>query len=106
MLLSLCQLQHYLQEVSFNASGEEVNFDLKGGSIPSYDLMNWQRNPDGNPRFVKVGLFDGTKDSGKELVIQEEAIVWAGHQNQASCCHCVFTRIRCQLVKFCTGSWI
>ena len=83
-----------------------MNFDLKGGSIPSYDLMNWQRNPDGNPQFVKVGLFDGTKDSGKELVIQEEAIVWAGHQNQASCCHCVFTRIRCQLVKFCTGSWI
>ncbi|XP_062329910.1 extracellular calcium-sensing receptor-like isoform X2 [Osmerus eperlanus] len=77
------QLQHYLQEVSFNASGEEVNFDLKGDSIPSYDLMNWQRNPDGNPRFVKVGLFDGTKDSGKELVIQEEAIVWAGHQSQA-----------------------
>ncbi|XP_046907858.1 extracellular calcium-sensing receptor-like [Hypomesus transpacificus] len=68
------QLQHYLQEVAFSISSQQVNFDLKGDSIPYYDIINWQRGSDGKIEFVNVGLFDGTKDSGKELVIQEEAI--------------------------------
>ncbi|XP_055736691.1 extracellular calcium-sensing receptor-like [Salvelinus fontinalis] len=76
------QLQHYLQEVAFYISGEEVNFDLKGDSIPYYDIINWQRGSGGNMEFINVGLFDGAKDSGKELVIQEEKIVWAGHQSK------------------------
>ncbi|CDQ95501.1 unnamed protein product, partial [Oncorhynchus mykiss] len=95
------QLQHYLQELSFYISGEEVNFDLKGDSIPYYDIINWQRGSGGNMEFINVGLFDGAKDSGKELVIQEEKIVWAGHQSKASCSHCVFNHIRCQLLTFC-----
>ncbi|KAM3875403.1 extracellular calcium-sensing receptor-like [Diretmus argenteus] len=77
------QLQHYLQEVSFSIAGEEVNFDLKGDSIPYYDIINWQRGTGGKIEFVNVGLFDGTKAAGKELVIQEERIIWAGHQSKA-----------------------
>ncbi|XP_030236334.1 extracellular calcium-sensing receptor-like [Gadus morhua] len=76
------QLQHYLQEVAFNIGGEEVNFDLKGDSIPYYDIINWQRGPGGNIEFVNIGLFDGTKAAGMELVIEEEKIVWAGHQSE------------------------
>ncbi|XP_064880298.1 extracellular calcium-sensing receptor-like [Oncorhynchus nerka] len=76
------QLQHYLQELAFYISGEEVNFDLKGDSIPYYDIINWQRGSGGNMEFINVGLFDGAKASGKELVIQEEKIVWAGHQSK------------------------
>uniref|UniRef100_A0A673WWU8 Extracellular calcium-sensing receptor-like n=1 Tax=Salmo trutta TaxID=8032 RepID=A0A673WWU8_SALTR len=63
------QLQQYLQDVSFNVSGENMNFDQKGDAIPSYDLINWQRGPNGGPRFVTVGLYDGSKDSGKELLV-------------------------------------
>ncbi|XP_076002404.1 extracellular calcium-sensing receptor-like [Genypterus blacodes] len=76
------QLQHYLQEVAFNIAGEEVNFDLKGDSIPYYDIINWQRGAGGKIEFVNVGLFDGTKPAGEELVIQEERIMWAGHQSE------------------------
>ncbi|XP_029922254.1 extracellular calcium-sensing receptor-like [Myripristis murdjan] len=76
------QLQHYLQEVAFSIDGEEVNFDLKGDSIPYYDIINWQRGSGGKIEFVNVGLFDGTKTAGKELVIQEEKIMWAGHQSE------------------------
>ncbi|XP_068440259.1 extracellular calcium-sensing receptor-like [Clinocottus analis] len=76
------QLQYYLQEVKFNIADEEVNFDLKGDSIPYYDILNWQRGPDGNIEFVNVGLFDGTKPAGEELVIQEDRIMWAGHQRE------------------------
>ncbi|XP_030621112.1 extracellular calcium-sensing receptor [Chanos chanos] len=76
------QLQHYLQEVSFTISGEMMEFDMNGDSIPSYDLINWQRGSAGNVEFVNVGLFDGAQDPGKELVIQEKGIVWAGHQGE------------------------
>uniref|UniRef100_A0A8C5HKQ2 G-protein coupled receptors family 3 profile domain-containing protein n=1 Tax=Gouania willdenowi TaxID=441366 RepID=A0A8C5HKQ2_GOUWI len=69
------QLQHYLQEVTFDIDGEEVNFDLKGDSIPYYDVINWQRGTGGNIEFVNVGLFDGTKSAGEELVIQDSAII-------------------------------
>uniref|UniRef100_A0A3B4ZIM2 Extracellular calcium-sensing receptor-like n=1 Tax=Stegastes partitus TaxID=144197 RepID=A0A3B4ZIM2_9TELE len=76
------QLQHYLQEVKFTIAEEEVNFDLKGDSIPYYDVINWQRGTSGNIEFVNVGLFDGTKPAGDELVIQEDRIMWAGHQSE------------------------
>ncbi|XP_032365721.1 extracellular calcium-sensing receptor [Etheostoma spectabile] len=76
------QLQHYIQEVTFNIAGEEVNFDLKGDSIPYYDILNWQRGTGGNIEFINVGLFDGTKPGGEELVIQEDRIMWAGHQSE------------------------
>ncbi|XP_029372644.1 extracellular calcium-sensing receptor-like [Echeneis naucrates] len=76
------QLQYYLQEVTFNIDGDEVDFDLKGDSIPYYDIINWQRGTGGNIEFVNVGLFDGTKPDGEELVIQEDRIMWAGHQSE------------------------
>ncbi|XP_070685112.1 extracellular calcium-sensing receptor-like [Pempheris klunzingeri] len=76
------QLQHYLQEVTFHIAGEEVNFDLQGDSIPYYDIINWQRGTGGNTEFVNVGMFDGTKPAGEELVIQEDMIMWAGHHSE------------------------
>ncbi|AWO98883.1 putative extracellular calcium-sensing receptor-like isoform 2 [Scophthalmus maximus] len=99
------QLQHYLQEVAFNIGGEEVDFDLKGDSIPYYDIINWQRGTEGKIEFVNVGLFDGTRPAGEKLLIQENRIIWAGHRSEASCSHCVFTFIRCQLLKFCRLRW-
>uniref|UniRef100_A0A671U6E7 Olfactory receptor C family, v3 n=1 Tax=Sparus aurata TaxID=8175 RepID=A0A671U6E7_SPAAU len=38
-----------------------VNFDLKGDTVPYYDIINWQRGTGGNIELVNVGLFDGTK---------------------------------------------
>ncbi|XP_076853593.1 extracellular calcium-sensing receptor [Brachyhypopomus gauderio] len=69
------QLQHYLQEVSFTISGERVNFDLKGDSIPSYDLINWQRGTAGNIELVKVGMYDEAREAGSELLIYETALL-------------------------------
>ncbi|XP_061072469.1 extracellular calcium-sensing receptor-like [Conger conger] len=76
------QVQQYLQDVVFTISGEEVDFDAHGDSIPSYDLINWQRGATGNIEFVNVGLYDGAKDIGNELFIKEEAIMWTGHQTK------------------------
>ncbi|XP_072551227.1 extracellular calcium-sensing receptor-like [Salminus brasiliensis] len=77
------QLQHYLQEVSFSVSGEHVNFDARGDSIPSYDLINWQKHANRDIEFVKVGLYDGARDAGKELVIEDQSVVWPGNQSKA-----------------------
>ncbi|XP_060780428.1 extracellular calcium-sensing receptor-like [Neoarius graeffei] len=71
------QLQHYLQEVSFTLSGETVNFDMNGDSIPSYDLINWQKGTAGNIELVTVGIYDGAREAGSELVIYDTAITWA-----------------------------
>ncbi|XP_060733771.1 extracellular calcium-sensing receptor-like [Tachysurus vachellii] len=72
------QLQYYLQEVSFTISGELVNFDMNGDSIPSYDLINWQKGTAGNIELVKVGMYDGSREAGNELVIYDLPIMWAG----------------------------
>uniref|UniRef100_A0A3B4CKM8 G-protein coupled receptors family 3 profile domain-containing protein n=1 Tax=Pygocentrus nattereri TaxID=42514 RepID=A0A3B4CKM8_PYGNA len=85
------QLQHYLQEVSFTISGEMVNFDTKGDSIPSYDLINWQKGTEGNIELVKVGMFDGAREPGKELVIYEMAITWSGDQTEVPVSVCSFS---------------
>uniref|UniRef100_A0A8C9T403 G-protein coupled receptors family 3 profile domain-containing protein n=1 Tax=Scleropages formosus TaxID=113540 RepID=A0A8C9T403_SCLFO len=54
---------------------KEVNFDEKGDSVPSYDLINWQRDTSGKIQFINVGMFDGAKDAGKELFIKEDVLV-------------------------------
>ncbi|XP_064158606.1 extracellular calcium-sensing receptor-like [Anguilla rostrata] len=82
-------VQQYLQDVVFTISGEDVDFDANGDSIPSYDLINWQRGAAGNIEFVNVGLYDGAKNIGKELFIQEEEIMWTGHQSEASHKQCI-----------------
>ncbi|XP_053091163.1 extracellular calcium-sensing receptor-like [Pangasianodon hypophthalmus] len=76
------QLQYYLQEVSFTISGELVNFDMNGDSIPSYDLINWQKGTAGNIELVKVGMYDGAREAGNELVIYDMAITWAGDKSE------------------------
>ncbi len=82
---SFPKLQHYLQEISFSTSGEKVSFDVKGDSIPSYDLINWQRHASGDIQFVKVGLYDGAQQTGRELLIVEQAIMWSHQLNKARC---------------------
>ncbi|XP_062861011.1 extracellular calcium-sensing receptor-like [Trichomycterus rosablanca] len=76
------QLQHYLQEVSFTISGETVNFDSNGETIPSYDLTNWQKGTAGNIELVKVGMYDGALEAGSELVIYNSGITWAGDKSE------------------------
>ncbi|XP_053356907.1 extracellular calcium-sensing receptor-like [Clarias gariepinus] len=76
------QLQYYLQKVSFTISGELVNFDMNGDSIPSYDLINWQKGTAGNVELVKVGMYDGAREAGSELIIYDTAITWAGDKSE------------------------
>uniref|UniRef100_A0A8C8LLN8 Olfactory receptor C family, v1 n=1 Tax=Oncorhynchus tshawytscha TaxID=74940 RepID=A0A8C8LLN8_ONCTS len=64
------QLQQYLQDVSFNVSGENMNFDQKGDAIPSYDLINWQRGPNGGPRFLVVSVCSASCAPGSRKAVR------------------------------------
>ncbi|XP_042372794.1 extracellular calcium-sensing receptor-like, partial [Plectropomus leopardus] len=80
------QLIHYMRLVNFSALGEKVNFDHNGDPIAYYDLMNWQRRPDGSLHLVKVGFYDASSP-GRSLVINESVIQWpVGKQAFKSVC--------------------
>ncbi|XP_020375489.2 extracellular calcium-sensing receptor-like [Rhincodon typus] len=71
------QLLHYLREVRFTSQfGEEVSFDKNGDPIASYDLINWQKRPDGSIDFVNIGYYDEALPKGEELELDESGIVW------------------------------
>ncbi|XP_028274657.1 extracellular calcium-sensing receptor-like [Parambassis ranga] len=81
------QLIHYMKRANFSALGEEVNFDKNGDPIAYYDLVNWQKRPDGSLLLVKVGFYDASLPAGHTLVINESVIQWpAGKQAFRSVC--------------------
>uniref|UniRef100_H3A187 G-protein coupled receptors family 3 profile domain-containing protein n=1 Tax=Latimeria chalumnae TaxID=7897 RepID=H3A187_LATCH len=72
------QLLQHLEEVRFqNQFGEEVHFDKNGDPVPSYDLINWQKDSRGEVQFVQVGHFDASSPLGQQLIIHEHKIVWS-----------------------------
>uniref|UniRef100_A0A3B4YJD0 Olfactory receptor C family, x3 n=1 Tax=Seriola lalandi dorsalis TaxID=1841481 RepID=A0A3B4YJD0_SERLL len=56
-----------------------VNFDQNGDPIAYYDLMNWQRSPDGSLALVKVGFYDASSPAGY-MIFSE----WLNFASQAS----------------------
>ncbi|XP_034723364.1 extracellular calcium-sensing receptor-like [Etheostoma cragini] len=70
------QLLHYMKRANFSALGEKVIFDQNGDPIAYYDLMNWQRMPDGSLNLVKVGFYDASSPAGRSLVINDSVIQW------------------------------
>lgn len=69
-----------MKRANFSALGEKVNFDLNGDPIAYYDLVNWQRRPDGSLQLVKVGFFDASSPGGRDLIINDSLIQWPGKQ--------------------------
>uniref|UniRef100_A0A4W6C961 G-protein coupled receptors family 3 profile domain-containing protein n=1 Tax=Lates calcarifer TaxID=8187 RepID=A0A4W6C961_LATCA len=77
-------LIHYLRRANFSALGEEVNFDQNGDPIAYYDLVNWQRSPDGSLHLVKVGFYDASSPAGYSLVINDSVIQWPASRSVCS----------------------
>ncbi|KAF3692671.1 Extracellular calcium-sensing receptor [Channa argus] len=70
------QLIHYMKHVNFSAMGEKVNFDQNGDPIAYYDLVNWQKRPDGSLHLLKVGFYDAATPAGRSLIINDSVIQW------------------------------
>ncbi|XP_028429042.1 extracellular calcium-sensing receptor-like [Perca flavescens] len=81
------QLIHYMKRANFSTLGEKVIFDQNGDPIAYYDLLNWQRMPDGSLHLVKVGFYDASSPAGRSLVINDSMIKWpVGKQASRSVC--------------------
>ncbi|XP_076591339.1 extracellular calcium-sensing receptor-like [Chaetodon auriga] len=81
------QLIHYMKRANFSVLEEKVNFDQNGDPIAYYDLLNWQRRPDGSLHLVKVGFYDASSPAGSSLVINDSVIQWpVGKQASRSVC--------------------
>ena len=65
-----------MKRATFSVLGEKVNFDQNGDPIAYYDLLNWQRRPDGSLHLVKVGFYDASSPAGRSLVINDSVIQW------------------------------
>lgn len=65
-----------MKRTNFSAQEEKVNFDPNGDPIAYYDLVNWQRRPDGSLHLVKVGFYDASSPAGRSLVIKDSVIQW------------------------------
>lgn len=76
LLSPLPQLLHYMKHTNFSALGEKVNFYQNGDPIAYYDLVNWQRRPDGSLDLVKVGFYDASLPAERSLVINDSTIQW------------------------------
>ncbi|XP_058039690.1 vomeronasal type-2 receptor 26-like [Ahaetulla prasina] len=83
-LRSTWQLNHFLQQVSFNNSaGEQVLFGPNGELETGFDIFNWVTFP--NKSFLKaqIGKIDPMAPSDKLLTISAKEAVWPVIFNQA-----------------------
>ncbi|KAM8904430.1 extracellular calcium-sensing receptor-like [Spinachia spinachia] len=83
------QLLHHLMTVNFtNQFEERVFFYPNGEPVPLYDIINWQKDSEGEIRFIKVGSYDGSAVLKKQLQLERSTIVWTRGQSQAPGSQC------------------
>ncbi|KAM3616857.1 uncharacterized protein V6R79_024911 [Siganus canaliculatus] len=83
------QFLHYLKTVNFTDQfAERVYFDSNGEPIPLYDIINWQKDSEGEIRFVKVGSYDGSVALTQQLQMEQSTIIWTKGQSQVPVSHC------------------
>ncbi|KAK9398136.1 type-2 vomeronasal receptor [Crotalus adamanteus] len=82
--LQAWQLHSFLQGISFNNSvGERVFLNEKGKATGGFDITNLFTFPNRSFQRVRVRKLDLQAPKGKELLIDEDAIVWNPVFNQA-----------------------
>ncbi|XP_060538258.1 vomeronasal type-2 receptor 116-like [Pantherophis guttatus] len=81
------QLHSFLQGISFNNSaGERVFLNQKGEATGGFDITNLITFPNRSFQRVRVGKMDPHIPNVKELIIDEELIVWHPAFNQVCSC--------------------
>uniref|UniRef100_A0A8C6T5Z6 Olfactory receptor C family, j1 n=1 Tax=Neogobius melanostomus TaxID=47308 RepID=A0A8C6T5Z6_9GOBI len=80
-----------LKKVNFTIkTGDRVWFDSTGATVARYEVINWQRGPNGSIEFKPVGYYDASLPLGQRFVLQTQQITWPGGLQQVSCserCH-------------------
>ncbi|KAJ1080390.1 hypothetical protein NDU88_000606 [Pleurodeles waltl] len=71
------QLLHYIRNVRLPRKDiTEVFFDKDGNPPPRYDIVNWQKWPQGTVWHRKVGEYDGSAPIGETLLFNVSALLW------------------------------
>ncbi|XP_053330361.1 extracellular calcium-sensing receptor-like [Spea bombifrons] len=71
------QLLHYIKNVRFENTAEEMIFFDENGDVPlSVDILNWQLFPNGSNQYVHIGSYDARSPKGQELKIDHTKIMW------------------------------
>lgn len=74
-----------MERVNFTTRfGDRVSFDENGDALAIYDVMNWQKGPDGAIKLVTVGVFDESSPGGQMLRLDEDKIFWNFEMNTVS----------------------
>ncbi|XP_060541592.1 vomeronasal type-2 receptor 26-like [Pantherophis guttatus] len=77
------QLHPFLHGISFNNSaGEKVSLNEKGEVMGGFDIINLITFPNRSFQRVRIGRIDPSSPTGKELLIDEDLIVWHPAFNQ------------------------
>ncbi|KAG2463178.1 CASR protein, partial [Polypterus senegalus] len=77
------QVLQYMKKVNFSVSnGDYVNFDINGDPPARYELVNWQLSINGITEFVNIGFYDASLSEGKQFIMNNNSIVWAGDYGQ------------------------
>ncbi|XP_070810592.1 vomeronasal type-2 receptor 26-like [Pituophis catenifer annectens] len=77
------QLHSFLQDISFNNSaGDRVFLNEKGEATGGFDITNMITFPNRSFQRIRVGKVDPSAPKGKELLIDEDLIVWHSAFNQ------------------------
>ncbi|XP_053319867.1 extracellular calcium-sensing receptor-like [Spea bombifrons] len=75
------QLLYYIKKARVAlSSGRQIYFDRNGDPPAVYDIVNWQLNPSGGIRYVKVGRYDMA--STQIFTINTSAVVWNSGDRQ------------------------
>ncbi|XP_015268931.1 PREDICTED: vomeronasal type-2 receptor 26-like [Gekko japonicus] len=83
LLYKIPQLHQYLQRISFNNSaGETVSFNYNTEIGGGFDVMNLVIFPNKSYNKVKIGKVGPDYLEGKELLIDENSILWQSRFNQ------------------------
>ncbi|XP_075794481.1 vomeronasal type-2 receptor 1-like [Pelodiscus sinensis] len=71
------QLMYYLKNVKFTTFDNElIKIDDNGDVYASYDIINWQLKETGEISFVKIGIYNDTKDGHEMKIYNNDSIFW------------------------------
>ncbi|XP_075715702.1 extracellular calcium-sensing receptor-like [Rhinoderma darwinii] len=77
------QLLYYFKKVRVPFSNKRELFFNENGDPPAmYDIVNWQRRPDGSMTQVKVGSYDTVVGSDNSFAINSSLVWWAHGSNE------------------------
>lgn len=103
--MSCCQVLQHMNRVNFTTPRGETFYFQGSDMTARYDLVNWQKTPNGPLKLVLVGRVDGF-----DLILNESAIQWSTGLNQVVGLNYfsyeIFLKCNYRRVVYCLGACV